>query len=95
MEYLITQAEKVGLFVRLPSRSALIEIEKNFSSLGFYESLPQLKAALFESRKGGPMNVKTKVRAGRLDGNHNTTVVNVKTKVRAGRLASNHNSTVR
>jgi hypothetical protein len=41
------------------------------------------------------MNVKTKIRAGKLATNHNTTVVNVKTKVKAGRLASNHNSTIR
>ena len=38
------------------------------------------------------MNVKTKVRAGRLASNHNTTVMNVKTKVKAGRIAGNHNS---
>ena len=41
------------------------------------------------------MNIKTKVRAGRLAANHNTTVVNVKTKVKAGKLAANHNTVVR
>jgi hypothetical protein len=40
------------------------------------------------------MKIKTKVRAGRLAGNHNV-VVPVKTKVRAGRLAGNHNQSVR
>ena len=41
------------------------------------------------------MKTKTRVRAGRLAANHNTTVMKVKTKVKAGRLASNHNCTVR
>ena len=41
------------------------------------------------------MNVKTRVKAGRLFGNHNSTVVSVKTKVKAGRMWGNHNSTVR
>ena len=41
------------------------------------------------------MNIKTKVRAGKLSSNHNTTVVNVKTKVKAGKLAGNHNTVVR
>ena len=41
------------------------------------------------------MNIKTKVRAGRIAANHNTTVVSVQTKVKAGRLSSNHNTVVR
>jgi hypothetical protein len=41
------------------------------------------------------MKTKTKVRAGKLASNHNTSVMPVKTKVRAGRLASNHNTSVR
>jgi hypothetical protein len=47
------------------------------------------------------MRVKTKVKAGRLAANHNTTVrdtrshLKVKTQVKAGRLAANHNITVR
>jgi len=43
------------------------------------------------------MKVKTRVKAGRLAGNHNVTVqgVKVKTHVRAGALAANHNPTVR
>jgi hypothetical protein len=41
------------------------------------------------------MKTKTKVRAGRLSTNHNTSVMPVKTKVRAGKLATNHNASVR
>lgn len=41
------------------------------------------------------MNIKTKVKAGRLAANHNIPVMGVRTKVKAGKLASNHNAAVR
>lgn len=43
------------------------------------------------------MKVQTKVKAGRLAANHNTTVrsLKVRTNVKAGKLAANHNTTVR
>ena len=41
------------------------------------------------------MNIKTKVKAGRLAANHNATVMKVRTKVKGGKLAANHNAAVR
>jgi hypothetical protein len=47
------------------------------------------------------VRVTTKVKAGRLAANHNTTVVDrgtgmtIKTTVKAGRLSAKHNTTVR
>jgi hypothetical protein len=52
-------------------------------------------------QKEGDVRVTTKVKAGRLAANHNTTVVDrgtgmtIKTTVKAGRLSANHNTTVR
>lgn len=36
------------------------------------------------------MKVKTRIKAGRIAGNHTQSGVRVKTRVRAGRLSSNH-----